>query len=169
MFRSHSRTFPVGALAKILSETNTDDEPTTIEAKSFNLSESPGKIKAQTLDYEEDLAEWNEIAKKRDQRKSPGSKPSKNSSKASSSKTGGSSSTAKTESQVKKQKRKDLEKQKRAQANEICGGNIPLKPTPVLDLAALTRFKNGDFNTQDRREIKEIEEPLKPIVEYNKR
>ena len=156
-------------------KTNKDDEPTTnqIEAKSFNLSESPAKIKAQTLDYEEDLAEWNEIAKKRDQRKSPGSKQSKtgSSSKPSSSKAGSSSTsnTAKTESQIRKQKRRDLEKQKRAQAKEICGDNIPLKPTPVLDLAALTRFKNGDFNTQDRREIKEIEQPLKPIVEYNKR
>lgn len=164
----------MSTLAKYLPislNTNKDDEPTTIEAKSFNLSESPGKIKAQTLDYQEDIAEWNEIAKKRDQRKSPGSKQSKtgNNSKPSSSKTGGSSNTAKTESQIRKQKKRDLEKQKRAQANEICGGNIPLKPTPVLDLAALTRFKNGDFNTQDRREIKEIEQPEKPIVEYNKR
>ena len=154
-------------------KTNKDDEPTTIEAKSVNLSESPGKRKAQALDYQEDIAEWNEIAKKRDQRKSPGSKQSKagNSSKPSSSKAGSSSSsnTVKTESQIRKQKRRDLEKQKRAQAKEICGDNIPLKPTPVLDLAALTRFKNGDFNTQDRREIKEIEQPLKPIVEYNKR
>jgi len=150
-----------------------DDEPITIEAKTVNLSESPGKIRAQTLEYQEDLAEWNEIAKKRDaKRKSPGSKPSTsksgNSSKPSSSKIG-SDSSGKTESQIRAQKQKDLERRKRAQAKEICGDNIPLKPTPVLDLAALTRFKNGDFNTQDRREIKEIEQPLKPIVEYNKR
>ena len=147
----------------------------SFEAKTVNILESPDKIRAHRLDYQEDLAEWNKIAEKRDQqRKSSSSKSASktgNSSKPSSSKVGssGSDSSSKTDAQIRAQKQKELEKRKRAQAREICGGNIPLKPTPVLDLAALTRFKNGDFNTQDRKEIKEIEEPLKPIVEYNKR
>ena len=142
----------------------------SFEAKTVNLLESPDKIRAQRLDYQEDLAEWNKIAEKRDQqRKSSSSKSTSSSSKPSSSKVGSSGSDSKTDAQIRAQKQKKLEKQKRAQAREICGGNIPLKTTPVLDLAALTRFKNGDFNTQDRKEIKEIEEPLKPIVEYNKR
>ena len=146
----------------------------SFEAKTVNLLESPDKIRAQRLDYQEDLAEWNKIAEKRDQQRkssksTSGSSKTGNSSKPSSSKVGSSGSDSKTDAQIRAQKQKKLEKQKRAQAREICGGNIPLKTTPVLDLAALTRFKNGDFNTQDRKEIKEIEEPLKPIVEYNKR
>ena len=141
----------------------------SFEAKTVNLLESPDKIRAQRLDYQEDLAEWNKIAEKRDQQRKSSSSKTGNSSKPSSSKVGSSGSDSKTDAQIRAQKQKKLEKQKRAQAREICGGNIPLKTTPVLDLAALTRFKNGDFNTQDRKEIKEIEEPLKPIVEYNKR